>query len=248
MRLAILCHAHHDGMMKCLPKYCFWLMLCLGLVLMALGALSFCASSRIMNRARIVRDLAVIKDLQDAITFFESEYGRYPSAGADSTTNDLTVDSANTRLVASLLGDDLQDNPRGIKFIDPPIAKNDCGGLVGERGSFRLRDMNGHPYQVVLDASRDKKVRNPDHANIDAKIQSESREWLPTSVAIYSCGFDGKPQTADDITSWRAPPPAPREFKIGPRVNVLVSALLTLIGAAGILTSRKPRAEHSAAE
>lgn len=196
----------------------------------------------------------MIKVLQFAIKGFETEYGRCPLSVADSQGDDLTVDSANSRFMGSLVGEDLQDNPRGIKFIELPLAKHGKGGLVGEKGSFRLLDQWGHPYRITLDANRDEQVRNPDRIDPDPTIQAQASEWLPVAASIYSCGMDGTPHTADDITSWRGgPPPSFTTINLldaitWPSAMVLIGFILTIIGAVGIYTSRRPKAEGSVTE
>jgi hypothetical protein len=211
------------------------LLLWLGLALMLLDALSFCISTTIMERSRKVIVLSVIKDLQVAIKSFEHEYGHYPLSEAGSSKDDLTLDSANNRLIGPLLGDNLQDNRRGIRFIELPIAKNGRGGLVGDQGSFQLLDQWGHPYRIILDTNGDNQVRNPDRSNTDAKIQSVGAEWLPLGVVVFSAGIDGVPHTADDITSWRDPPPTPRPILTLSNVVGLIGMLFAVIGIAGII-------------
>lgn len=154
--------------MKCPPRRFFWLLFWLGLVMFAM--LCFPVSPGIMP-ARKVKVLAVIKDLQFAIKGFKSEYGRYPLAESEASEEDLAIDSTNSRFLGSLLGDDLQDNSRGIMFVDLPMAKDGRGGLVGDKSNFRLLDEWGNPYEIVMDTNHDNQVRNPDRRNPDPKIQ-----------------------------------------------------------------------------
>lgn len=230
--------------MKCPPRRFFWLLFWVGVGLM-LGAL--CMPIVVAPSSRVIRSLMVIKDLQVAIKGFQTEYGRYPLAETGSSQEDLTVDSANSRFLGSLLGDDLQDNPRSISFVDLPMAKAGRGGLVGEKGSFRLLDQWEHPYQVIMDASQDNQVSNPDRRNSDAKIQSEARQWLPSGVAVFSSGVDGVLYTADDITSWRDPPRPPRSTVTLPKLATIIGMVLFVIGIAGILLSRRQPTDPSGA-
>lgn len=236
-------------LMKCPPRRFFWLLFWLGVGLMLLDALSFCVSFGTLERARKTRELATIKDLQVAMKGFESEYGRYPLVEANSTQDDLTIDSANSRFLGSLLGDNLQDNPRSITFVELPMAKAGRGGLVGEKGSFRLLDQWEHPYQIIMDANHDGKVWNPDRLNTNPKVQLGSAERLPLAVAVFSLGVDGVPYTEDDVTSWRSGPSTPRPEMIWPKNTLgLMGLLLTMIGAVGIILSRRKPAAHSVTE
>lgn len=192
--------------------------------------------------------LAVIKDLQVAIKSFQAEYRRFPLCIAGSQNNDLTVDSANIRFLGSLLGDDLQDNPRGIKFIDLPIANNGRGGLIGAKGSFQLLDQWEHPYRIMLDANGDNQVQNPDRRSTDAKIKSEATEWLPIGVVVFSNGIDGVPHTGDDIPSWRALPPSPRPIVTMAKSMSMIGSILGIIGILGIAFSPKRPAVCSVTE
>ena len=233
--------------MKSPPRRYFWLLLWLGLGLMLLDVLSFCFPAGDPKSLRAIRVLSVVKVLKVAIKAFETEYGRHPLSEAGAIGDDLTVDSANTRLIGSLLGDDLQDNPRGIKFVDLPIARRGSGGLIGDKGSFRLRDEWGNPYQIIMDANRDEKVTNPDHINTNPKIQSNAPEWLPVRVALFSCGIDGVPHTADDMTSWRGGPgiASCRVLVVPPTMIGLIGLIFAIIGAVGIILSPRKVAAQS---
>lgn len=172
-----------------------------------LASMAFPVITGVMEKARKVRVLATIKDLQVGIKGYQTEYNRYPApAGADATI--ITGDSGKTFL-AILLGSDSQTsyNGRGIKFIELPLAKNGRGGLVGtDVDSYQLVDEWGYPYTVVMDTDGDDRVMNPDTSNDDPKISAGSSPQLPIGIIIYSRGPDGKDKekpTKDDITSWR---------------------------------------------
>ena len=175
-----------------------------------LASMAFPVITGVMNRARKVRTQAVIKDLQVAIKAYQTEYNRYPS---DATGEDETLQTnSDSPLIAILLSSDSQEesggkNPRGIKFIDLPMAKNGRGGLIGQdEDSYQLVDEWEQPYTVIMDTNGDEKIENPDVQNSDSKISSGAPAQLPVGVAVYSFGPDGKTNNSpsqDDITSWR---------------------------------------------
>ena len=98
-------------------------------------------------------------------------------------------------------------NPRGIKFIDLPIARNGKFGLVNPQPPYKLVDLWGTVYYVLLDTNGDKQVNNPDLGNSDPKISANTisppPKMLPLEIAAYSWGQDLKMQTTDDVVSWR---------------------------------------------
>jgi hypothetical protein len=87
------------------------------------------------------------------------------------------------------------------------MAKNGMFGLVNATPPYKLVDLWGQTYRVLLDTNGDKQVPNPDLKNSDPKISanpnSPAPQNLPTEIAIYSWGFDKRPYTKDDIASWR---------------------------------------------
>lgn len=164
----------------------------------------------VMERARKVKVLSTIKDLQVAIKSYQTEYNKYPSTTTGSDTKALT--DAGGGLLPIMLGASGNSlNPREIKFVDFPLAKNNRGGLVGsDTASYELVDEWGQTYRVTMDTNYDEKVDNPDLENDDTNISSGASAQLPLGVAIYSLGPDGDPNgknqmtpTKDDITSWR---------------------------------------------
>lgn len=168
----------------------------------------------VMERARKVKVLSSIKDLQVAIKSYQTEYNRYPSTTTSSDT-DATTDASNG-LIGTLQAQTASDplNPRNIKFVDLPLGKSFKGGEF--RGGLDantppgLFDEWGQAYRVIMDTNYDEKVHNPDQDNDDTNISTNSPVDLPLGVAIYSLGPDGDPNgknqmtpTKDDITSWR---------------------------------------------
>ena len=172
-----------------------------------LASMAFPVINGVMERARKVKVLSVIKDLQVAIKGYQTEYNRYPST---TTGSDTKVQTLAGDLISTLLASDSQQaagklNPRGIKFIDLQVAKNGKSGLVGENAdNYALMDEWGNPYTVIMDTNGDEKIENPDVSNQDSKIKSGAPAQLPFGVAVYSFGADKKEFTKDDIASWRS--------------------------------------------
>lgn len=176
-----------------------------------LASMAFPVVTGVMNKARKVRCLAVIKDLHVAIKGYQTEYNHYPSTKTGDDA-ELNTKEGNEPLLQVLLGAKNQQNSgglntRGIKFIDLPVAKNERGGVIGtDIENYKLVDEWGVGYYVIMDTNGDEKVANPDTRNSDSKISGGASQDLPVGVAIYSLGPDGpkvEVPSKDDVTSWR---------------------------------------------
>lgn len=193
-----------------------------------LAGLVMSQASKMMADARKLQVQTVIKDLRLAITSYQVEYNRYPvnpsqlsNSSGGSDVQALPTDE-NTGIVSALLSSSSSSssggsggsssgsvnlNPKDIKFIDLPIAKNGKFGLVNAQPPYKLVDLWGMPYYVLLDTNGDKQVMNPDLNNTDPTIaqnpNSPPPQKLPYEVAVYSYGLDKIPQTKDDVVSWR---------------------------------------------
>lgn len=172
-----------------------------GFVMVVVGLVCAQAPANVETPASVVREQEMMKDLRTAIAAFAVEYGRFPMC-APSSADDIQSDTANAALVASLLGKNSHDNPRGITFIELPQARAGQPGVTAQP-TLSVIDSFGHAYRVMMDANRDGRIANPDRANSDGKIRSEADEWLPAKVIVQGAGEDGIFNTADDCTSWR---------------------------------------------
>lgn len=186
-----------------------------------LAGLVMSQASKMMEDARKLQVQTVIKDLRIAISSYQVEYNRYPvnssmlSSASDGEDIQALPTDENTGLVSALMSTSSSDdsgstslNPKDIKFIDLPIAKNGKFGLVNQQPPYKLVDLWGSPYYVLLDTNGDKQVMNPDLNSSDPTIAqnptSPPPQKLPTEVAVYSYGKDLVPQTKDDVVSWRS--------------------------------------------
>ncbi len=194
-------------------------------IIAILASLVTAQANRLMADGRKLQVQTVIKDLRVAITSYQVDYNRWPVnssllAGAASgqdiqalpTDENSGIVGALTTLTSSANagggGATTNLNPRDIKFIDLPIAKNGRFGLVNAQPPYKLVDLWGTPYYVLLDTNGDKQVANPDLNNADPKISSNPisppPKMLPLEIAIYSWGQDLQKQTQDDVVSWRS--------------------------------------------
>lgn len=188
-----------------------------------LASLAMSQATRMMEDARKLQVQTVIKDLRIAIGNYQVDYNRYPvnasllSGGSNGEDIQPIATDENSGIIDALISTGgsassgssggVNLNPRDIKYLDLPVAKNGMFGLVNAQPPYRLTDLWGMTYHVLLDTNGDKQVMNPDLNNTDPTISqnmtSPPPKKLPTEVAIYSYGKDKMPQTKDDVVSWR---------------------------------------------
>lgn len=196
-------------------------------IIAVLAGLVISQANKLMSDGRKLQVQVVLKDLRSAITSYQVDYNRWPvnpsllsaaSSGMDvqalQTDENSGIVGALTTLTSSSSGaaggggGSVNLNPKGIKYIDLPIAKNGKFGLVNAQPPYRLVDLWGTVYYVLLDTNGDLQVANPDLTNSDPKISANAisppPKMLPLEVAIYSWGQDLKSQTPDDVVSWRS--------------------------------------------
>lgn len=198
-------------------------------IVAVLASLVISQANKMMADGRKLQVQTVIKDLRLAITSYQVEYNRWPvnpsllsaaSGGADiqalPTDENSGMVSALTSITTSGGGGGSSGsssgttnlNPKDIKFIDLPIARNGRFGLVNPQPPYKLVDLWGTTYFVLLDTNGDKQVLNPDLKNSDPKISanpiSPPPQMLPQEIAIYSWGQDMQQYTGDDVASWRS--------------------------------------------
>jgi hypothetical protein len=219
--------------MKTPPQWFFKLLIWLGLGMLGIGLLSFFFSSVILVSTARPRELAIIKDLEIAIKSFKEEYDRYPIWKGEPSQADLTLTTHDSPLIRSLLGQNLQDNPRAIRFIDLPIAAKGRGGLTGNQENYRLTDSFGNFYQITMDTNLDFQIRNPDPKNSDPKIRKDAAEWLPLSVIVCSSGKDGVWFSGDDNTSWRGGRSQPTPIYPTPNLLIWIGLIVLVVGVVG---------------
>ncbi|WP_395747215.1 type II secretion system protein [Prosthecobacter sp.] len=182
-------------------------------IIAILASLTAAGVGYAIDQANRVKVRTVLMDLRNGIDQYQTDYIRFPLdsnvAGANGEdAPELLTDGSNL-LVDALLGvppassgtTDL--NPKRTPYASFPPANNGRHGLVGATRPYKLTDMYGQPYHILLDTNGDNQVKNPDAGNADAKISANQPAHLAYKVIVYSSGKDQIPLTSDDITSWR---------------------------------------------
>lgn len=189
----------------CLRRGMFWIIVVLLFLIIVLlfQPVTFCGTRSEENRIK-----STMKDLQVSMGYFKVEYARYP--GPSSETQLLRTEGT---LLLSLLGQDKESNPRGIKFIDLPIARGEKYGLTGVKkdktipSTTTLTDLWGEKYYLLIEADGDNRILNPERrpdAIFKGRGKDRAPEFLKSSIIIFSSGPDRDPKTWDDnICSWR---------------------------------------------
>lgn len=179
-------------------------------IIAILASLAATQIPKLIDDANRVKVLKEVMELKSGIDAYQLDYNRFP---IDSNTNgedtpELLTDGSNA-LVDALMGIPPATNggtvlsPKHVQYSTFPTAKNDRHGLVGSTRPYKLNDMWGQPYHILLDTNGDNQVKNPDIQNTDPKISQNQAEHLATKSAVYSSGKDKTPHTSDDIVSWR---------------------------------------------
>lgn len=156
--------------------------------------------SRMMMRRNSEQRTVVksaMKHLAVAMGHFRIEYNRFPLPAPMDETKDLFLRSKGT-MFAALLGQDDELNPRKIKFVDLPLAKDQKNGLLDENKEWVLVDRWGEMYYLGLDTDGDNRIQNPEPEG--PKVPP----FLRTTLIVYSSGPDRDPKTwEDNVCSWR---------------------------------------------
>ena len=182
-------------------------------IIAILASLTAAGIVNVIDQGNRLKVRAFAMDLKSGIENFQTEYNRYPTDSNVAGSNgedapELLTDGSNS-LVDVIMGippsssGTTDMNPKRISFSSFPPANNGRHGLVGAARPFKLADMYGQPYHILLDTNGDNQVKNPDVSNTDPRISTNQAAYLVTKVAVYSSGKDLIPRTSDDITSWR---------------------------------------------
>lgn len=190
----------------CLGRGMFWIIvapLFLIFVIVLFQPVTFCGAS-----SEVVRVKSTMKDLRVSMGYFKVEYASYPGPSSETQLH-----RTEGTLLLSLLGQDKESNPRGIKFIDLPIARGEKYGLTGVKkdktipSTTTLTDLWGEKYYLLIEADGDNRIPNPERrpdAVFKGRGKDRAPEFLTDSVIIFSSGPDRDPKTWDDnICSWR---------------------------------------------
>ncbi len=138
-------------------------------------------------------------DLKIALDAYKLDYNRFPLPATSATNLDLSLRSRGPMLT-SLLGEETGGfNPKQIKYIMLPMAKNRKDGLWQDGAEWVLSDRWGEPYYILLDTNKDGVIGDPE-------VKEEHLSTiLQQRVLIYSSGPDRDPKTwEDNVCSWRS--------------------------------------------
>lgn len=185
-------------------------------IIAILAGLLFPAFNGAQNQAKKVQAKNDLTQIVTAVNAFYTEYGRYPVNTTSSTTdayfgtgttpsgatsyanNDVLIDvlsnntgnTNNSTTVAAL-------NPRGIVFLNVPVAKNSASpksGVIanGATVTAPLRigvwyDPWGSPYNVEIDTNYDNVLKNPYGAQTAGGAGSDP---VLSGVIAWSFGSD----------------------------------------------------------
>jgi len=119
-------------------------------IIAILAGLAFPAVQGAMGSAKKAQARNDVNQLASAVKAFQLEYGRLPGSKND---DGLAPDN----LIATLTSSNT-NNPRGIVFFEPKIAKGKKNGLSTEDGKYY--DPWGKEYSVLLDYNYDNKIKN----------------------------------------------------------------------------------------
>lgn len=158
-----------------------------------LGILGMCSPKPSNQSVRLT--LGILKDVQVGIKSYQTEYDRLPVPKAEKDYFAVLRGD----VIRCLMGETSDLNPRGIRFVDFPLAKpkGPSRGLWKDStGELWVMDQWSRPIYVMIDTNGDGRVIPPD-------AKAEGSGELPISVAVFSAGPDGIPGNEDDVTSWR---------------------------------------------
>jgi hypothetical protein len=185
-------------------------------VLAAFLFLSYCLVGWVMSNTIVNRVWVDMKMIPKALEAYKAEYGHWPSIPAARADEDAHCRSIGV-LIECLLGEEDIQNPRKIRFIDFPLAKNDSsfGLVLGYAATatnpepVKLLDLWGEPYFIILDTNNDGEIANPEAGRQTGwfnKLVAPATLQLP--AIIYSSGPDRDPKTwHDNLCSWRSTEP-----------------------------------------
>jgi prepilin-type N-terminal cleavage/methylation domain-containing protein len=172
-------------------------------IVVVLAGAGFSAGGAAIQKAKKTTCLAAATAIETAVNNFYTEYGSMPTDGEDDETF-VTDEAAGVDLLKTLLGEDKNLNPRGIKFLSANEGKANKNGLIYNSSGTEVTAMFdpwGGPYNVILDLNYDEKLE---------AVQPKGAGNKPSTlngrrVAVWSDGADGvsaSGKAADDVKTW----------------------------------------------
>ena len=173
-------------------------------IIAILASLAMPTYTVIMRKAREVQAKAVMSSLVTAIKSFQVEYNKLPQVNPSAATppNDGSpFDTGSGNLVMGCLTatdttNNTTNNPRLIRFFDPPPLKSGSGF---DTSSFILTDPWGMPFNIALDDNNDGVINNP----YATGGTSSEPPTIPGTAIIWSGGSNKILLDTDDVKSWK---------------------------------------------
>jgi type II secretory pathway pseudopilin PulG len=179
-------------------------------IIIVLMGLLFPAFRGVQDQAKKVQAKNDLTQIVVAVTAFNSEYGRYPTAAAADAA--ATFGPGGTNPTSSLMNElrgmgSPAINTKQIAFFNPPPVKDPNNPRSGINSGGNYYDPWGSEYAVAMDADYDNQITpNPYGHNTGAGPTP-----LRQSVISWSVGKDkgkgtkgnGVFKNSDDIISWQ---------------------------------------------
>ena len=187
-------------------------------IICVLAGLLFPITGAVMKSAQKVQAKTTELQVVTAIKSFQTDYGVYPLPTDSPTNTDVCLGAqqpTNAELFdilrANNQGSEATVNPRGVVYIELPLAKDQTSGQskngIGADGM--LYDPWGRIYLIGIDGDYDGYVKNPYSKNAGSNP-------LPLGVIVYSWGPDrlttsnffgggdkNDAASVDDVISWQ---------------------------------------------
>jgi hypothetical protein len=168
-----------------------------GVVVVVSGFLAGAYRSTIRVDPNSGRTLRIATAIEEAVGYFEGEYGGLPEVGSSA----FDADDKEGRLLAMILrgleaDNGRMQNPRKIPFLSIETANSrGKGGLLYGKGSevLGIYDGWGEPFQVLL--------RKPGERGITLMHRGKT-VMLERPVVVFSKGEDRIAGTKDDVRTW----------------------------------------------
>ena len=166
-------------------------------IIAVLAGVAFPVTAMVMDAARNAEAKNEVRNIANAISMYELEYGRLPLPAGSGGDMELATD--NGTLMAVLSGENVDDlNPKEKVFYEGKQAKGieqelPTGGIYGSGQRVFLADPWGGPYYVMIDADYDGKLTG---------IPGMEGEELRKKVAVWSEGKISEEGEASPVEKW----------------------------------------------
>ena len=172
--------------------------------------------SKVTVNAQKVQAKSTELQIANSILSFQTDYGMYPMP-ADAPTNTDVCFGSDVPKVSELYDilmanpDQAAINPRAVKYIELPVAKNQTPGQSknGLGSDGQLYDPWGTIYLIGVDGNYDNYVNNPYGKNAGSsplQLGVIVYSWGPdklTTSDFFGGGDKNDPTSQDDVISWQ---------------------------------------------